>query len=171
MTTINTISELLDASNVTDLAPKNFSKIFHYIGKNQASVSKTVFSELASVMETSTEAMTLTFKALQSEVEKANERADKSSLTHMGNVINSLHENGVSDKRIDSLLPQLLKQAHESSMQEKKGNQENANTVLKTLGTIASLFVAGYVAKGVIETNGRVKKELIEAKPKKFWES
>jgi hypothetical protein len=142
MTTINTVSELLEASNVSELAPKNFSKIFHYIGKAQAPVSKTVFSELASVMKNSTEATTLAYKSIQSAVEVANERADESSLNHMGDVINLLHENGVSDKRIDDLLPQLLQHKHEIQKTKIEGNYGLAETTLKIVGGLAAIFVA-----------------------------
>ena len=111
MTAINTVSELLEASNITDLAPKNFSKIFHYIGKPGVAVSKGVIAELASVMKSSTEATTLAYKGMQSLVEDANESANESLLKNLGDVINLLHENGVSDKGIDSLVPQLSEQA------------------------------------------------------------
>ncbi len=164
MTTINTVSELLKASNVTDLAPKNFSKVFHYIGKNQATVSKGVIAELASVMKSSTEATTMAYKAMQSLVEDANERASQSSLKNMGNVINLLHENGVSDKRIDSLLPQLLKQAHEMEKTKIEGNNKLANTALLITGVLAAIFLNKKMDGDNIERNNKTK-------PRKFWES
>lgn len=166
MTTINTVSELLKSSNVTDLAPKNFSKIFHYIGKNQASVSKGVIAELASVMKSSTEATTMAYKAMQSAVEDANEHASKSSLAHMGEVINLLHENGVSDKRIDELLSQLLQQKHEMEKTKTEGNYGLATTALGIAGGLAAIFLAGKAAEGVVTKNNQTK-----PKPRKFWES
>lgn len=164
MTTINTVSELLEASNVSDLAPKNFSKIFHYIGKAQTPVSEAVFSELASVMKNSTEATTLAYKGIQSAVESANERADESSLNHMGNVINLLHENGVSDKRIDDLLPQLLQHKHEIQNTKIEGNYGLAKTALTIAGGLAAILLAGKAAEGVVTKNN-------QTKPRKFWES
>ena len=164
MTAINTVSELLQASNVTDLAPKNFSKIFHYIGKNQATVSKGVIAELASVMKSSTEATTMAYKAMQSSVEDANERANKSSLAHMGDVINLLHENGVSDKRIDSLLPQLSKQAHEMEKTKVVGNYAMAGIGLGIVGMLAKTFLEKKMEGDNIERNNKTK-------PRKFWES
>lgn len=164
MTKINTISELLEASNVSELAPKNFSKIFRYIGKSQAPVSKMVFSELATVMKNSTEATTLAYKGIQSIVESANERADESSLSHMGNVINLLHENGVSDKRIDDLLPELLQHKHEIQKTKTEGNYGLAKTALGIAGGLAAIFLAGKAAEGVVTKNN-------QTKPRKFWES
>ena len=163
MTTINTISELLKASNVTDLAPKNFSKIFRYIGENQAAVSEGVIAELASVMKGSTEATTLTYKAIQSLIEDANEQASLSSLKNMGNVINVLHENGVSDKRIDELLPQLLQHKHEIEKTKIEGNYGLGKTVLLVAGGRAAIFLSKKMDGDNIKTNNATK-------PKKFWE-
>lgn len=163
MTTINTISELLKASNVTDLAPKNFSKIFRYIGENQAAVSERVIAELASVMKGSTEATTLTYKAIQSLIEDANEQASLSSLKNMGNVINVLHENGVSDKRIDELLPQLLQHKHEIEKTKIEGNYGLGKTVLLVAGGLAAIFLSKKMDGDNIKTNNATK-------PKKFWE-
>lgn len=164
MTAINTVSELLEASNITDLAPKNFSKIFHYIGKPGVAVSKGVIAELASVMKSSTEATTLAYKAMQSLVEDANERANKSSLKNMGDVINLLHENGVSDKRIDSLLPQLSRQAHEMEKTKVEGNYGLGKIALAGALGLAAIFLNKKMEGDNIERNNKTK-------PRKFWES
>ena len=164
MTTINTVSELLKASNVTDLAPKNFSKIFRYIGENQAAVSEGVIAELASVMKGSTEATTLTYKAIQGLVEDANKQASLSSLENMGNVINVLHENGVSDKRIDELLPQLLQHKHEIEKTKIEGNYGLGKAVLLVAGGLAAIFLSKKMDGDNIERNNKTK-------PRKFWET
>ena len=164
MTTINTVSELLEASNVTDLAPKNFSKIFRYIGESQATVSEGVIAELASVMKVSTEATTLAYKAIQSLVENANERASQSSLKNMGNVINMLHENGVSDKRINELLPQLLQHKDEMEKIKTKGNYRLSEIALMIAGGLVAILTAGKVGGDLIEKNNKTK-------PRKFWET
>lgn len=164
MTTINTVSELLKASNVTNLAPKNFSKIFRYIGENQAAVSEGVIAELASVMKGSTEATTLAYKAIQSLVEDANERASQSSLKNMGNVINVLHENGVSDKRIDELLPRLLQHKHEMEKIKVKGDYDLGKIGLIVSGVLAAIFLSKKMDGDNIKTSNATK-------PRKFWES